>query len=247
MNFGVGLGVRYHLTNNAHLLLQSEYVTVNSSGLDGYSFGRGRDNSVQTRIGFRYTLGKENHRDRSAAWQGTITREELSDLQANVQNSVERVDKSIGDVAGKADKLNQKVQDVIGDMKRLSEETKAKMDKLEAARSEPEKMMPALPESRNVYFDLGSARIQREQEPNLNEIVSILMSNQALKISLSPFTDPSGLAILNVGLRSRRENAVKNYLVSKGIDVMRIMSSPWPGTHSGINEKDRRVFCSFLY
>lgn len=247
MSWGAGLGMRYHLSNNMHLLLQSEYVAMNTNALDGYNPGRGRDNILLSKLGIRYTLGKNMHRDRSAAWQGSVSRDEFTSLQQNTQNSVKRVENAISEVAGRTDKVEQKVEEVGKNVKRLGDDTKARFDAIEAERlAAAEAKKDEVPAEAMVYFDLGSSRIRKDQEVTLSSIVNTLVSKPELRVQLVPFTDPSGIAPLNAGLRSRREKAVLNYLVKNGIATSRIVSGSWPGTHSGDNERDRRVTCIYM-
>jgi len=244
MTWGAGLGVRYHLSNSMHLVLQSEYMTTNTNSLDGFDAGRGRDNFVQTKLGVRYSIGKNVHRDRSAAWQGSVSRDEFTELQKESQNSVKRVENAVGEVITRTEKAEQKIEEVDRNVKRLSDDTKSKFDAIEASRLAAE-VKDEMPSESFVYFELGSARIRKEQEPSLQSIISTMNANPGYFVRLTPYTDPKGLAALNVGLRSRRERAVKDYLIRNGVVASRILSGSWPGTHSGDNERDRRVTCTF--
>jgi len=246
MTWGAGLGLRYHLSNSMHLMLQSEYMTINSNALDGYDVGRGRDNFLQTKLGVRYTFGKNVHRDRSAAWQGSVSRDEFTELQKESQNSVKRVENAVGEVVVRTEKAERKIDEVDKNVKRLSDDTKTKFDALEAARLASLAKESEVPAEMFVYFELGGSRIRKEQEVILQSVISTLNANPDFKVRLTPFTDPRGLPGLNTGLRGRREKAVSAYLVKNGIPDSRIASGTWPGTHSGDNERDRRVTCTFF-
>lgn len=66
---GLGAGMRYHLSNNWHLNLQSEIISINSGSWSGYQLGTGSDYMVKSTFGIRYTFGKnETHQDRAIAW-----------------------------------------------------------------------------------------------------------------------------------------------------------------------------------
>jgi outer membrane protein OmpA-like peptidoglycan-associated protein len=246
MTWGAGLGMRYHLSNSMHLMLQSEYLTINSNALDGYDVGRGRDNFLQTKLGVRYTFGKNVHRDRSAAWQGSVSRDEFTELQKESQNSIKRVENAVGEVVVRTEKAERKIDEVDKNVKRLSDDTKTKFDALEAARLAALAKESEVPAEMFVYFELGGSRIRKEQEVVLQSVISTLNANPDFKVRLTPFTDPKGLPGLNTGLRGRREKAVSAYLVKNGIPASRIASGTWPGTHSGDNERDRRVTCTFF-
>ena len=69
LQVGLGAGIRYHISNNIHLNLMSEFVTNYTDDWDGYGYNSGNDNMVRTTLGLRYTFGKHPHADRALAWQ----------------------------------------------------------------------------------------------------------------------------------------------------------------------------------
>lgn len=84
MQVGLGLGIRYHLTDNIHLNLMSEFVSIYSDAWDGYDYSSGNDHMVKTTLGLRYTFGKNKHVDRGLAWQDR----RVDDLVAGNNNEV---------------------------------------------------------------------------------------------------------------------------------------------------------------
>ncbi len=75
---------------------------------------------------------------------------------------------------------------------------------------------------RNVYFLSGTATFTEDSFDELNKLLQMMQSNPALKIELGGHTDNVGPADYNKKLSERRAQAVKNYLVEKGIDAARI-------------------------
>ncbi|MCP3875544.1 MAG: OmpA family protein [Desulfobacteraceae bacterium] len=73
-----------------------------------------------------------------------------------------------------------------------------------------------------VLFDSDKANIKPEASPFLDEVVLILNKESGLNITLQGHTDNRGAAQYNMGLSLRRVNAVKEYLVKKGISAARI-------------------------
>lgn len=74
----------------------------------------------------------------------------------------------------------------------------------------------------NLNFDTGKATIKAESFPSLDEVVNVLSSNPNLSLKLVGYTDNKGPLQYNIDLSTARANAVKNYLVSKGIADARI-------------------------
>jgi outer membrane protein OmpA-like peptidoglycan-associated protein len=59
----------------------------------------------------------------------------------------------------------------------------------------------------------------------LNDVVNILKANPTMKLSIDGHTDNVGKPDKNQVLSQSRADAVKNYLVSKGVDASRLASS----------------------
>lgn len=75
---------------------------------------------------------------------------------------------------------------------------------------------------RNLYFDFGKATFKDESYNELNKLVTMMQQNTGLNVEISGHTDAVGSNAFNKQLSQLRANAVKNYVVGKGIDVRRI-------------------------
>ncbi len=74
----------------------------------------------------------------------------------------------------------------------------------------------------NCNFDFGKATLQESSFTVLDELVSYLKRKEDDKIEIGGHTDNVGNAASNLKLSLDRANAVKDYLVSKGIDPARL-------------------------
>ena len=102
----------------------------------------------------------------------------------------------------------------------------------------------------NLTFDSGKATIQPSSFPFLDEIVNIFNLKEAKdwKLSIAGHTDNQGSKELNNKLSLDRANAVKSYLVSRGIEPLRITAEGFgfskpiaDNTTPEGREKNRRV------
>jgi len=75
---------------------------------------------------------------------------------------------------------------------------------------------------RDVYFDYDRSDIRDDQKSTLADAASFLKTNSGVKFSVEGHCDERGSEEYNLGLGDRRANAVKNYLISLGIDGGRI-------------------------
>jgi len=75
---------------------------------------------------------------------------------------------------------------------------------------------------KGIEFDFGKATIRKGSNQLLDEAVKVLGEYKDLRISITGFTDDVGERQKNVDLSEARANAVKTYIVGKGIDAGRI-------------------------
>lgn len=77
---------------------------------------------------------------------------------------------------------------------------------------------------KNVFFETSKFDLRKESEVELNKLVTMLLNSPGLKIEIGGHTDNVGDAQKNRVLSENRANAVKGYLVSKGITPDRLMA-----------------------
>lgn len=79
--------------------------------------------------------------------------------------------------------------------------------------------------ARNIYFNTGSDKLLAKSNKGLNEVAKILRDNAGLKLAIDGYTDDKGKAEKNQALSEKRAKAVKQYLLSKGVDEARLASA----------------------
>lgn len=75
---------------------------------------------------------------------------------------------------------------------------------------------------RNIYFDYDKATFKTESFNELNKLERMMRQNTNLRVEISGHTDNFGSAAYNMKLSQKRAQAVKDFLVSKGIDPRRV-------------------------
>jgi peptidoglycan-associated lipoprotein len=75
---------------------------------------------------------------------------------------------------------------------------------------------------RVVYFDLDSAEVRPYAEPRLNEQARWLLQNPSVAVRIEGNTDARGSREYNVTLGARRAEAVRQYLIRRGVAPDRI-------------------------
>lgn len=82
----------------------------------------------------------------------------------------------------------------------------------------------------NVYFAFNKWDLLPESFDELNTVVKFLTENPKVEIQVSGHTDNIGSDSYNMNLSQKRADAVKNYLVSKGIAAKRVSSKGYGKT-----------------
>ncbi|MCW5912846.1 MAG: OmpA family protein [Cyclobacteriaceae bacterium] len=100
----------------------------------------------------------------------------------------------------------------------------------------------------HLIFSQGKAVIDPKSFPELDEVVAMLKENTKIEIQLEGHTDNRGNAEANLKLSQSRVDAVKKYMVSKGIGKNRIRTKAFGGSQPIATEdteearaKNRRV------
>ncbi len=74
----------------------------------------------------------------------------------------------------------------------------------------------------NVLFDTGKSTLKSSSYDELNELVEFMKLKNDLKIEVAGHTDDVGSDESNLILSQQRADAVRKYLISKGINAQRI-------------------------
>ncbi len=106
----------------------------------------------------------------------------------------------------------------------------------------------------NLIFASNSSYIDRTSYDDLDELAKIMAEDMNLKLSIEGHTDNRGKAEYNLMLSSKRAQSVKDYLVKRGIDPLRIKATGYGITKPiASNEtaagriKNRRVELNISY
>ncbi|MBO9202324.1 MULTISPECIES: OmpA family protein [Niastella] len=76
--------------------------------------------------------------------------------------------------------------------------------------------------AKRIFFLTGSDKIANESYSALNSVVAILRNDTTMKLMIEGHTDNVGKPATNLLLSQKRADAVKNYLVQKGLDANRL-------------------------
>lgn len=87
------------------------------------------------------------------------------------------------------------------------------------------------PNELDILWDYSSANLRGDAKAKIDEVLLTMMNNNPkVSVELASHTDSRGSDDFNMSLSQRRADAIKNYLVSKGIDANRIVSKGYGET-----------------
>ena len=82
----------------------------------------------------------------------------------------------------------------------------------------------------NVTFGTGSARLQAGSYVELDSIAKVLTANPNLRVEIGGHTDVSAAPADNMHLSNLRAEAVRNYLVARGVPFQQVVARGYGGT-----------------
>ena len=82
----------------------------------------------------------------------------------------------------------------------------------------------------NIYYDLDKWDIRTDAEIELDKLVLILQDNPDIKIELSSHTDVRAPDEYNMDLSIKRANSAVRYIISQGIDKLRLTAKGYGET-----------------
>ena len=163
--------------------------------------------------------------DRVTAVEGRMT--EMSQRLDQVGGQIQRLEGGVTAAQGRADVAAKKAEGVDQRLTRLwtNRFNQKQADSLE------------------VYFSPDSIELTDAAQTALIAVVREMEAHPTLTVELGGYTDPRGALDYNYGLSQRRVDAVRRFLMDKGIQLARIQSaSLGPITTGGIPDvKKRRV------
>jgi outer membrane protein OmpA-like peptidoglycan-associated protein len=98
--------------------------------------------------------------------------------------------------------------------------------------------------AKRIQFELGKATLKGDSKKVLNEVAVILNNEPGIRLDIEGHTSSEGSLSVNMKLSEDRASAVKNYLLSKGVEENRLTSQgfgPTQPLNDGKTEKEKAL------
>lgn len=207
-----GFGIRKHITERLLVELESSYNMVFDNGFDGdsYNFNNGEDEYLRTVIGVAYTIGnKENrslHKTPLFASDYLWNDDQIKDrIKLNDDYLADKIDENIADEKAQIANNTKRIENLEGDVNFLG-------DKLDAF---IESFNGEIIHTRNIYYATDKHYVTKEYQKFIQEIVTILKSNDTYLVDVTGVTDIYASESYNAKLRVRRAQGVKDFMIKK--------------------------------
>ncbi len=202
--FNFGFGGAYKLNDKWDLTAEFNYHTLASTNLDGQwgtsgngVLGGNEDTYFEFNFGLVYYFDKGENSKLCQLYDGI-----------NVKPvDYERIDNIVKKHTANVGVNKAEVKEVVSDALAEFHKTAAKSNKVILS---------------GVNFEFNSAKLTAESYPILFHAAITLLQNPDLKVDVIGYTDNIGSAKYNKKLSLKRANAVKNYLIARGVDASRI-------------------------
>ncbi|MGX1931291.1 OmpA family protein [Flagellimonas sp. 2504JD4-2] len=96
----------------------------------------------------------------------------------------------------------------------------------------------------NIYFDLNKAEIRPDAAQELNKIVEVMKEYPKMVIKIEAHTDSRGSDRYNETLSDKRAKATGSYIISQGIEAVRVESAIGYGEQQLLNHCSNGVRCT---
>lgn len=222
-----GSGVRFNVAHRIDLFAQYDYHIPNSDIIDGHRTRPEMDIDLHRRnpdpwssitAGLQIKFGGS---DKDADWHYMspgVTKDEFDRLAQRVG----ALEDNVADNTARLDGQDQRIDDLEQALNDRMDELERRLDDVEHRLSELERV--DLTFGSDVLFALDSAVIQNTAKPDLIRIARALQENTDRNVTIVGHTCDLGTAEYNQGLSERRAAAVKEFLVTAGIDENRIQT-----------------------
>ena len=191
-----------------------------------------RQQAEATAQQYRAEVEQAHQAAQAAQQEAAQTQQQLQAAQQQAAQQQQQLSQQVQQQQSEAEKARQAAQTAQAELERTREEL-AKRDaearqlrmqtelaRIAATKQESRGLVVTLPSG--IFFDSGKSTLKSGAKKTLDRIARQLTGDSAIKVAVEGHTDSTGSAEKNKALSEKRAQAVRDYLVSKGVPEAQI-------------------------
>jgi OOP family OmpA-OmpF porin len=243
----VGAGLKFDISKGVNIDLGYQVNFVYSDNVDGFNYGSTNDRFSYAHIGLEFALGGRskpqlathnpvNSMRQEYLWENEQTKNQLEGQIAAENAKNEQLRNDLNTTNANLAKLTTDsdgdgVPDFFDKCPNTPAGTKVDGSGCPLPIVKPETKVYITEQDRrvvneavrNLEFDFGKATIREHSFASLDQLAELLKT-KGFNLKLAGYTDSRGSAAYNLKLSEDRAEAIKTYLVAKGVDETKIQA-----------------------
>ena len=251
----VGIGFKFDIARGVNLDLGYQVNFVYSDNIDGYNYGSNNDKFSYAHIGLEFALGSWSKPQLATHNPVSSMRQEYTSENLNTRNTLQA---EVAAENAKNAQLRSDLDNTNATLAKLTTDSdgdgvpdfydkcpntpvgvkvdgsgcplpvvKPSETKVYVTEEDKRVVNEAV---RNLEFDYNKASIREHSFESLNKLASLL-TTKGFNLKLAGYTDSRGSVDYNLKLSKDRAEAIKTYLVGKGVDASKIQAEGYGKAH----------------
>lgn len=226
VNAPAGVGFVTEISRRTSLDLNMGWNYIASDNTNG-RVGGDYDSYWTAFIGFRFALGKTAYDRHQEEIQKQLDEQDRLRKEAELRAAEQKRKETEAENALLESRLKElEAQKALKEKRAKELEDQKALENQKALEAQKAAEQPPPPKPgikfEAIYFNSGSAWLALSERAKLDEAAKVLKQSPDIKLELSGHTDGQGSYAVNEKISLARVNAVRNYLISKGIKGERL-------------------------
>lgn len=221
-----GIGIVQQISHCLALDFNVGYNFIFNDDVNGHRAST-NDSYWSGSFGLRMPLGKTAAERQEEELQKQIADQERQRKEAEIRAAEEQRQKAL-EAQKAAEQQKKEAEMRVAEEQKRKEEEARKAAVQQKPKEEPVQKVeaPQVPKVEikfePIYFRIGGSKLAATELEKLNVAAKTLQENPDVKVQVSGYADSTGKYISNMKLSSARAEAVKQYLVGKGVQGERL-------------------------
>ncbi|MBV8205154.1 MAG: OmpA family protein [Acidobacteria bacterium] len=157
----------------------------------------------------------------AAAQQAALQRQQADAALAAAQQQQQQLQQQASEAQAEADRARKTAQEAERDREQMRARLVAQLNQVLQTRDTAQGVIVTMPD---VLFAFNQATLKPTARERLAKVAGIVLAYPDIKLNVEGFTDAIGSEQYNQTLSEKRAAAVRDYLISQGVNVNHVMA-----------------------